>query len=334
MKIDPFLFGLKRPVFAPADEGGDGGGAADGGAGGDGGAADGGSGGEDKAADGGDGGSSNWWEGDRYTEEQRQTLVAAGLTKDDKDDVIASLVDMERAAQRRLGAKPDTLFAKPGEGQTVADWRKANAETFQIPEAPDGYSIDQPESWPEGVKWDTELEGKARQLAHERGWSNDDLQAVTDFYAELQAGMIGGVQDELKNSSAAMREELTAEWGDQYQANETRAKQAASFMAEQLGFDETAMQQMIGALSKNTGDANTMRLFAKVGELMGEDNLTMGGQPGGFATTPAEARAELAKLRGPDGEYAKAVASKNKAKLEELAPKIARLDKIVAGASN
>lgn len=331
MKIDPFLFGPRWPVFAPEDEGAGGNDGSSGdGAGGEGAGGEEGT-GQGDGGDEGSGGGTQWWKDDRFEGGARDQLEALGLTVDDPIDAIVSLAKMESSAKRKLKADPDSLFSKPAKDQDVAEWRKANAEAFGVPETAEGYELTKPENLPQGVTWDEGLEAKARQLAHDRGWSSGDLQAVTDFYAEHMGGMYQSVADELENSTAQMWEELERDWGDQTKANETRAKQAATLMAEELKFDSTAMAQLTGALSRKTGDANVMRFFAKIGELMGEDNLIPGGGAGGIATTPAEARAELARLRGPDGEYAQAVASRNRAKISELKPKIERLTKIANG---
>ena len=50
-----------------------------------------------------------------------------------------------------------------------------------------------------------------------------------------------------------------------------------------------------------------------------------------FGTTPEEARAELARLNGPDGDYYKAVASGDQGKIAQLKPKIDHLSRIAAG---
>jgi len=49
--------------------------------------------------------------------------------------------------------------------------------------------------------------------------------------------------------------------------------------------------------------------------------------------TPAEARAELARLNAPEGEYAKAFSAQDARAMAALKPRIEQLSKIAAGTS-
>ncbi|WP_186008593.1 hypothetical protein, partial [Salmonella enterica] len=78
------------------------------------------------------------------------------------------------------------------------------------------------------------------------------------------------------------------------------------------------------------GDANTIRFMAAIGDMMGDDGAVGLGKGGGLTTTPAEARAALARMRSRDGDYAKAYAKGDRAEMERLRPTIDRLTKIAA----
>ena len=154
----------------------------------------------------------------------------------------------------------------------------------------------------------------------------------TALFAEKVGRLNADAEDALANSKTKMMEELQAEWGDKTTANLMRAKQAADLIAERAGFDQAAVQTLVGQLAKSSGDAMVMRLFATVGDMMSEDSLTRGDGGGlGLSTTPAEARAELAKMEAPGGEFFEAVQAKDQDTIQRLREKIDRLTKIATG---
>ena len=320
-------FWMKWITYAPSDEAGAGEAGAE--AGDAGAAATG-----EAGAAAGEAGSAKWWEdGDRFSEDHRTSLTALGLTVDDPLDALPKLLDMEASAKRRLGASPDQLLQKPKEGQDVAEWLRSNGEMLGIPAEASGYEVQRPDSWPEGAKWDQTLEDEARTIAHEEGVSNKALNRLVGVYAGAVLRLDTEASLDLATSDRKMMTELTADWGDQTAGKITQAKQAMSAIAEQAGFDEAAILNVSKVLTdKIGGDANAIRLFATIGEMMGEDSL-VGLNSGGAAlgTTPAEARQKLAQMRAPGGAYHTAYTSGNQAALKELQPEIERLTKLSGG---
>lgn len=340
MHFDFRKVGARLVAFAPEDEGGAGGGG-EGGQGGEGGESTGGA-GDGQGGEGGAGGEGDkggqgtgtWWEDKRFSDEQRRTLTGSGLTVDDPLDAVAQLLDQERAAQRRLGAKPDSLMPKPEEGQSLAEWRRKHAETFGLPENADGYKVERPESWPENAPWDDQLASRVQELGAKHAVEPELIQEFTNLYAEKMAGLVEETETQLEASRTRMMQELETEWGDQMQGNLTRAKQAASAIAEEAGFSPEHVQQLSNTLAKGTGDANVIKLFATIGEMMGEDSFS-GGQGGGgdgaagaMGLSPAEARAELQRLQSPDGEWFKATKENNRSEIERLKPRMQALRQI------
>lgn len=279
---------------------------------------------------GGDGGSAKWWEGEKF-KEHRDLLEAKGLTLDDKDDVIARLAKSERAAQVKLGKPADQLLTKPGKDESVTDWMKTNADIFGIPESADKYDIKKPEAWPKDAKWDEGLEGKVRELGLEKGMSNDAVNAMVGLYAENIMALDKGSADDLAKANSEMMADLQKDWGQQTEAKLTLASQAASVIAEKAGLDQTAMQNLAESLKPKIGDAGTMRIFAAIGEMMGDDQMVMGNGGTSLSTTPAEARAELSKMQSPGGEYYEATSKRDTATIDRLKPQIERLTRIAAG---
>lgn len=275
-------------------------------------------------------GAAKWWEDAKFND-HRDLLVSKGLTLDDKDEVIARLAKGEKAAQMKLGKPADQLLSKPGKGESVADWLKANGSTFGIPESADKYDVQRPESWPKDAPWNDALEGKVREIGLASGMSNDAVNAMVGLYAENIMALDQQAADDFEKGSAEMMSALEKDWGEQTSAKLTLASQAASVIAEKAGLDASAMENLAASLKPKIGDAGTMRVFAAIGEMMGDDQMVMGDGGVSLNTTPAEARAKLSQLQGKGGEFYEATQKKDREAIARLKPEVERLTKIAAG---
>ncbi|GGH36315.1 hypothetical protein SAMN05444007_108248 [Cribrihabitans marinus] len=327
------LMTMPRPVWAPDDDGA-GGGAGDGGdASGDGdGTGDVGDGGGADGGGGSDGGDQRWWEGKGLTDEQRTSLTRMGLTVEDPVEAVAKLTDMEIAAQRKLSKPADQLMDRPTKDQDVAEWMRANGDMFGIPDDPEKYEIVPPKDWPKDLPWNKDLEAEARKIAHEHGIGGNALQAFSDLQAQAMLKLSADAETELQAANDQLQADLKKDWGDQYGAKVAQAQQAASVVAEAAGLDAEGIANLAAVLKPKVGDANTMRMFAAIGELMGEDGaagLNKGGNT--LGTTPADARAELAKMQSKDGAWYRAVESGDQTEIKRLQPKMDQLRKLAAG---
>jgi hypothetical protein len=274
-----------------------------------------------------------WWEAERFSAERKNQFKALGLTVDDPMDAIERLGDMELAAKRKLGKGPENLMDRPAKDQPVADWLKANREVLGIPETADAYKITRPESVPE-ESWDQKLLVQAQERGHALGLSNEQMQGMVAFHAENVANLLGGAETQLAQANAAMRQELTADWGAQTEAKMAQAAQAARSVAEAAGLDPDALANVTMLLSAKTGDANTLRLFAAIAEGMADDKglVLKGGDSPGLGMTPANARAEIAAMMQPDSPYRKAISDKRAGKstpdFDKLQTKFSELQRI------
>lgn len=293
-------------------------------------------GGDDTVAAGDPPAASKWWEDKRYDEATQAQLKALGLTVDDPLDAVKSLAGMERAAKVKLGKGVDQLMEKPGKDQDVGEWLRKNGDTFGIPESPEKYDIKPPEGWPKDQQWDSDFEAEARQLAHDAGIPGAALQKFTDLYAGKVSKLMGDAETDLQQANDAMQTDLQKDWGDQYDAKIAQVQQISSVLAEKAGLDADAMSSLAATLKPKIGDANTIRLFAAVAEMAGDD-VAGGLGAGGGATgvTPAEARARLEEMKAPGSEYSKAAEEArktgNRARFNELHKSYLSLTKIAAG---
>ncbi|MEO1637772.1 MAG: hypothetical protein AAFU41_00825 [Pseudomonadota bacterium] len=242
------------------------------------------------------------------------------------------MADMEVNAQRKLGMKPDEILAKPKDGQNVAEWLRENGGMFGVPEEADKYELTRPDAFKDDDKaWNADLETQARALAHEHGVSQPALQAFTELYAGSISKIVADAEQELDSAKLEMNSALQDAWGAQFNRKMTLAKQGAQFAAEQAGLDNKALSGISQLMAKETGDANTVRLFSAIGEMLSEDQLTtLNTQGGTLTTTPEQARAELDTMKAPGGEYEQAVAKNDRATLDRLKPKMEQLSRLAA----
>jgi hypothetical protein len=174
----------------------------------------------------------------------------------------------------------------PKDGVWDADARKK----LGIPDKPEDYAtaIKKPEL-PEGMKWDEGFEKAALPVAHSLGLTPKQLEGLMGFYGAHQAEQFKASQAALVTAAEETAAALRDEFGAQFEAKLTQAKR----VVQQLGGPE-----VIQALNE-TGAGNNphlVKLFAKIGAMMGEDQLKSGAS-GQFGMGTEEAKAEIRKLQ-------------------------------------
>ncbi len=275
-----------------------------------------------------------WHDDDRFSAEQRDWMTVKGVTTvADPVEAVTKLIGMGQAADRRFGRPLDQVIDKPGKDQPLADWRRANAEAFGLPADAAGYEITRPENVPEGMAWNDDLAGKMRDLAFARGLAPDDVRAMTEMYAGYVTEAAGALDQEMHQAETALEGELQKLWGKDTEANKTRARQAAGALAEAAGLDGDGVKAVVGLLSGGEpGQTLALRMFAALGEMMGEDRA-IGLKHGTSALTMTkdEATAEFTKFMAPDGDWAKASKAGDSETIARLRPQFERLARLAAG---
>ena len=109
------------------------------------------------------------------------------------------------------------------------------------------------------------------------------------------------------------------------------AKRAAEWAMGQAGLGTEEFERVTAVLSEKTGDAGVIRMLHAIGKALGEDSAVGLGKGTALTMTPADARAELATLQGPGGDYFEASKKRDLAALDRLKPRISQLTKIAAG---
>ncbi len=272
-----------------------------------------------------------WWEAKDYTEDERQWLTARGMAEDDPQAALMKAVKGHRAAEQRIGKGLDSILDKPAKDQPYTDWVAKNREALGLPADEKGYEVKRPETWPKDAPWDEASETAAKAIAVKYGLPKEALQDLVNLQAQ---NAMQTYQDAAAMGDAAKQKlmaDLEKDYGDQIKAVIHKARLGAQAVGEKAGLQADAIANLADVLTEKVGDANAIRFMAAIGDMLGDDTALGLGKGGGLTTTPAEARADLARMQSPEGEWYKATAANNRAEIERLKPAIDRLNRIAAG---
>lgn len=192
-------------------------------------------------------------------------------------DMLTSYRNLEKFAG---GAK--NLLELPGDDAPP----EKMAEFFNRlgrPEDPEKYGLEVPQGGdPELLNW-------FKATAHKNGLSSKQAQAL---FTEWN-GMSGALQEKMQTQKAQESESqlraLKGEWGQAYDSMIGAGRRAV----QALGYDAGRLS----AIEDKLGTTEMLKLFATMGSKMGEDSFEGGRGEGGFGTTPAAARQQIADLK-------------------------------------
>lgn len=192
-------------------------------------------------------------------------------------DMLMSYRNLEKFAG---GSK--NLLELPPEGATP-EQLDAFYSKLGRPGTPDEYGLEIPQGG------DPELTNWFKGTAHKLGLTATQAKAL---YGEFN-GMSGSLQEKLQARQAQESTQaigsLRQEWGQAYDQMIGAGRRAATA----LGYDAGKL----GAIEEKLGTAEMLRLFATLGSKMGEDSFAGDRGEGGFGTTPAAARQQIADMK-------------------------------------
>lgn len=282
---------LKHVLMEGAGDGGSAGGSAGAGANGGGngagagagaaGAGGAGAGSAGGAAGGNSGGAAPAWHG--YSD-PADVAYLANKGWQGPQDVIKSY----RNAEQLIGKNPDQLLVLP-RADDPAGFRSV-LQKLGLPESPDKYEF----AKTEGVTPDAGYEAWARNTFHELGLLPDQVKNLTAKHNEYVKAQLTKQAQDAQLRVQTEKSDLVREWG----AGHERMINAAKTAANALGFTG----DVIDAIEAKVGYKGTMKLFAALGQKLGEDGFVGGksnGAGGGLGTqlTPAEAKAQWDSMR-------------------------------------
>ena len=200
-------------------------------------------------------------------------------TFDSVDKLAKSYVN----AVKMIGGNPDNMVAIPDEGEKWDDFYNKIGR----PEKANDYQFGDENG---------ELDG-FREFAHDTGLTQDQASNILKLYGDIQEEQEEAHQNGLEELRTNTTMELQKEWGKNYDGKMDYAKRAfAQFASPELSqlMDESGMGN----------HPEMLRVFAKVGELMGEDSLVVGTGLGSSQLSPDQAQQEIQALYS-DKEFSK-----------------------------
>lgn len=221
-------------------------------------------------------------------------------------DVITGYVNLEK-----LVGSPNKIVL-PAEDDEKG-WNEVFAKLGR-PEAPEKYALEKPQL-PEGADYDPDVEAAFRTVAHKLGLTNRQAKGIYEWYMQGYGQAVSEKQTQAAQSEAQLQAELKGKWGADYDRRLNIARRAVQTLA---GGDTLTLD----ALENLIGSAALVERFYDLGTKLGEDRLVGTGGDGFQHRTPAEARAEIARLQA-DPDFWKAYTNKdhpdhaNKVKLME-----------------
>ena len=190
-------------------------------------------------------------------------------------DTVDKLAKSYVNAVKKIGANPDHMVKIPQEGES---W-----DTFynQIgrPEIPENYDFGNDE----GALDDF------RDFAHKTGLTQNQANNILELYGDIQERQTEMEKKAREDDKLNAQVDLQKEWGKNYTGKIDLAQRAVA----QLATPEFTQ------LLNETGLGNhkeVIRVFAKVGEILGEDSLVVGSGLGSDCQTPQQAQEEIQSL--------------------------------------
>ena len=153
------------------------------------------------------------------------------------------------------------------------------------PDTPDKYEIAMPEDYPKEMV-DEEFLGSFRQWVHKAGLSPRQVKSLANDYLEYQAGYLTKQNATIEEQTRGAETALRKDWGRAYDSKVSLAQKTLQTFA-----DKDAIELMDMGLGNHPA---IVKMFAKIGEQMGED--TLAGRGRGFTMTPTEAQAEITSI--------------------------------------
>ena len=201
------------------------------------------------------------------------------------NDLVKAYIHAERA----IGSEK---IAIPGKEAKAEDWMPVWNKLGR-PVKPEGYDFKKPEGY---ANYNDELAGWYRQAAHQAGLTARQAATLHDRFILQMTQAEKKQLQQIEINREKVEQELQQEWGINFDAHVAVARRAARLLADS--------PNMIEQLEQAIGGPQLLRLFYRLGQRLGEDNLAGGSGAGGGRLSAGQAQAEIARLQG-DGDFQK-----------------------------
>jgi hypothetical protein len=194
-------------------------------------------------------------------------------------------------AERAIGADKIVL---PGKDAKPEEWDAYYAAAgWPKDKGADGYQFTKPGKVPEGFTYSEDSAKAFAKWAHDARLTPTQAQKVHDSYVAMQLDAWNTAVASRAEGQAGTLTALKTEWGTAFDTNVDLAKRAMAW----AGGDE--LKAFVNGPEALGNNAPLIKAFAKIGKAMGETMADgMGAKPQGFAKSPEEAKAEIARIQG------------------------------------
>jgi len=220
------------------------------------------------------------------------------------EDAIRGLVN----ANKLIGKK---RIAMPTPDAPKEEWDEFY-RAIGRPESPDGYKINIEDA-------DEDILNEFKRLAHEKGFTQQQIEGIEKFWEGFRQKTAEKVEQQIEQLKETALTELQKEWGNNFDTEIETARKAVETLCD----DE--QKQLLNAGLGN--DPRVIRLFNRIGKMLGEDKLSSVTGKGGFTI---DAKSELAKLKN-DPKFIKALQDSMNPEHDEAVKKFKRLHEIAFG---
>lgn len=216
-------------------------------------------------------------------------LQNRGLTNKQANEALAALVDTARNAEKKLGVPADRIVTLPAD-LTDSAAMAAVFDKLGRPKTADDYGF-RPTGEDDPVE--AEFLSTLASTFHGAGLTTKQAEAVRDSLIEYFGAKYENAATAAQASTAAKLEELRREWGGTFQRNEFIANETAA----KIGLSA----EDIAGLRSTLGEANFLKLFARIGEARYGEAAFQDGINGTGVNTPEGALARIAELKNDAG---------------------------------
>lgn len=209
-------------------------------------------------------------------------------------------------------------FVRPKDDADAEGWANV-AKALGVPDSPAAYQLPVPQGADDGFS------KTAAEWFHKAGVPPRSANLIAnEWNAWVQQQVEAGEASDRAESERQMTA-LKGEWGAQFDAKRDLAQRAYRNLAESLGLTSTASLERAESV---LGAANLVKLFAGIGDLIGEHHFAQsdGTSRTGFLTGAADARRQIKEIQD----------KRMRGEIDDLAwnseygPKVMELGKIVA----
>lgn len=210
-------------------------------------------------------------------------IETKGFPADEKG--LSALASSYRNLEKHFGVPAEQLLKLPKDENDKDGWGKIY-ERLGRPEKPEEYQLPTPEGD------DGEYANFISKVMHDLGITKKQAQALAakqnEFIGEMTKREVAAYQETIKTQDQALK----SEWGPAYDKHVQIAKGAFA----ELGLKP----EVVDAMEKAIGFAETMKFFHTIGSKIGEDKFVSAEGSPGFAgaMSPAAAAARIDAIKG------------------------------------